>query len=165
MGAAERLVVDSATDYARRIHAGEILAGRLVRLTCKRHLDDLEYGPARSLTWHPGRAEHAINFIQCLRHYQGTMAGQLFILSPWQRFIIGVLFGWYAAEGQRRFRIAYIEIGKGNGKTPLAAAVALYALVADGEAGAEVYSAATSREQAGICFNDCKEFANKCRPT
>lgn len=164
MGAAERLVVDTCTDYARRVHSGELIAGPWVRLACKRHLDDLEQGPARGLVWHPGRAEHAIDFIQCLRHYQGTSAGQRFMLGAWQRFIIGSLFGWYAAEGQRRFRIAYIEIGKGNGKTPLAAAVALYGLVADGEAGAEVYSAATNREQAGICFNDCKEFALACPP-
>jgi len=164
MGAAERVIVDSTTDYALRVTAGEILAGPWVRLACKRHLADLEAGPARGLEWHPGRAEHAIDFIQCLRHYQGAHAGKRFILSPWQRFVVGSCFGWYAAEGQRRFRIAYVEIAKGNGKTPLAAAVALYALVADGEAGAEVYSAATSRDQASICFNDAKQFVMACAP-
>ena len=164
MGALERLVVDSVTDYAQRVCDSEILAGPWVRLACKRQLGDLVQAKAKGLLWHPEKAEHAIDFIQCLRHYQGTNAGQRFILSPWQRFIVGCLFGWYTTEGQRRYRIAYIEIGKGNGKTPLAAAVALYGLVADGEAGAEVYSAATNREQAGICFNDCKEFALSCPP-
>lgn len=164
MGAAERLVVDTTSDYARRVAAGEIVAGLWVRLAAKRHLDDLVHGPARGLIWQHASAEHALNFIECLRHYQGATAGQRFILSAWQRFVVGCVFGWYAAEGQRRFRIAYIEIGKGNGKTPLAAAVALYALVADGEAGAEVYSAATSREQAGICFNDCRQFVMASAP-
>lgn len=164
MGAADRVVVDSTTDYALRVASGEILAGPWVRLAAKRHLEDLDAGLSRGLSWHPGRAEHAIDFIQCLRHYQGASAGKRFILSPWQRFVVGSVFGWYAAEGQRRFRIAYIEIAKGNGKTPLAAAVALYALVADGEAGAEVYSAATSRDQAGICFNDAKQFVMSCPP-
>jgi phage terminase large subunit-like protein len=164
MGAAERLVVDATTDYANRIAVGEIVAGPWVRLAAKRHLRDLEEGPARGLIWRPELADRAVQFIECLRHYQGSVAGKLFILSDWQRFIVGSCFGWYAAEGQRRFRIAYVEIGKGNGKTPLAAAVALYGLVADGEAGAEVYSAATSREQAGICFNDAKQFVLACTP-
>ncbi len=164
MGVADQLVVDSATDYARRVEGGEVVAGPWVRLACRRHLKDLEDGAARGLVWRPEKAEHAIDFIGCLRHYQGATAGHRFVLSPWQRFIVGSLFGWYAAEGQRRFRIAYVEIGKGNGKTPLGAAIALYALVADDEAGAEVYSAATSRDQAGICFNDAKQFVLACPP-
>lgn len=164
MGAAENLVVDSTTDYAKRVESGEVVAGPWVRLACRRHVLDLQHGSERNLNWHPGCAEHAIDFIECLRHYQGAAAGKRFLLSAWQRFIVGSVFGWYAAEGQRRFRIAYVEIGKGNGKTPLGAAIALYALVADGEAGAEVYSAATSRDQAGICFNDAKQFVLACPP-
>lgn len=164
MGAADRIIVDRATDYARAVHAGEILAGPWVRLAAKRHLDDLERGAERGLQWFAGRAEHAIEFIQCLRHYQGTSAGKRFTLTPFQRFVVGSLFGWYAAEDQRRFRVAYVEIAKGNGKTPLAAAIALYGLVADGEAGAEVYSAATNRDQASICFNDAKQFVLACPP-
>lgn len=164
MGAADRIQVDHATDYARQVHSGEVLAGPWVRLAVKRHLDDLEQGAARGLQWFPTRAQHAIEFIQCLRHYQGTSAGKRFVLTPFQRFVVGSLFGWYAQDGQRRFRVAYVEIAKGNGKTPLAAAVALYGLVADGEAGAEVYSAATNRDQASICFNDAKQFVLACPP-
>ncbi|KQM68784.1 terminase large subunit [Xylophilus sp. Leaf220] len=164
MGAADQVALDPVTDYALRVGTGEIVAGPWVRLAAKRHLADLKEGPARGLVWKPEKADHAITFIQCLRHYQGATAGRRFLLSAWQKFIIGSCFGWYMQDGQRRFRIAYIEIGKGNGKTPLAAAVALYALVADGEAGAEVYSAATSRDQAGICFNDAKQFVLSCGP-
>lgn len=164
MGAADQVALDPVTDYALRVGTGEIVAGPWVRLAAKRHLADLKEGPVRGLVWKPEKADHAITFIQCLRHYQGATAGRRFLLSAWQKFIIGSCFGWYMQDGQRRFRIAYIEIGKGNGKTPLAAAVALYALVADGEAGAEVYSAATSRDQAGICFNDAKQFVLSCGP-
>ncbi len=165
MAAAEPVVelVDEATEYARAVIAGEIVAGPLVRLACQRHLNDLDHGAARGLVWNPDLAAHAVGFIERLRHYQGVYAGRRFLLSPFQKFVIGSLFGWYAGE-QRRFRVAYVEIGKGNGKTPLAAGIALYMLVADGEAGAEVYSAATSRDQAAICFNDAKEFARACPP-
>lgn len=164
MGTTDTVVHDPVTDYALRVQAGDIVAGPWVRLAAKRHLSDLASGHERGLVWRQERADHVIQFIECLRHYQGATAGQRFRLSAWQKFVVGSLFGWYTTDGQRRFRIAYVEIGKGNGKTPLAAAVALYALVADGEAGAEVYSAATSRDQAGICFNDAKEFVLKCAP-
>jgi len=157
-------LVDPVTDYAQKVIAGTVVAGPWVRLAAKRHLEDLEQGPGRGLIWHPERAQHAITFIECLRHYQGDKAGKRFILSDWQRFVVGSVFGWYVNDGQRRFRIAYVEIGKGNGKTPLAAAIALYGLVADGEAGAEIYSAATSRDQAGICFTDAKQFVLSCAP-
>jgi phage terminase large subunit-like protein len=164
MGAAERVVVDSATDYARRVAAGEILAGPWVRLAAKRHLQDLETGAARGLVWHPELAEHAIQFIECLRHYQGHRSPASCSSSRLAAVRRRIVLRLVRVDGQRRFRIAYVEIGKGNGKTPLAAAVALYGLVADGEAGAEVYSAATSREQAGICFNDAKQFVLACPP-
>lgn len=165
MVAAEPILtpLDDATDYARLAVSGDIVVGPLVRLACQRHIDDLERGHERGLTWNPDLAEHAIGFIERLRHYQGIHAGRRFVLSPFQKFIIGSLFGWYAGE-QRRFRVGYVEIAKGNGKTPLAAGIALYMLVADGEAGAEVYSAATSRDQAQICFNDGKEFVRACPP-
>lgn len=81
-----------------------------------------------------------------------------FVLGAWQAFIVGSLFGWLAPDGFRRFRTAYVEIGKGNGKTPLAAALSLYMLYADSEPGAEVYSAAVTRPQAGICFRDAVRF-------
>jgi phage terminase large subunit-like protein len=147
----------------------QIVTGPYVRLACERHLRDLEEGPARGLSWHPEFAERAIGFIECLRHYEGVHAGNPFKLSPFQKFIVGSLFGWYTTvpvEGDaayaglfRRFRTAYVEIAKGNGKTPLAAAIGLYGLVADGEMGAEVYSAATGRDQAKICFRDAVELA------
>lgn len=139
-------------DYARKVLAGEIVAGRLVRLACARHLRDLETGGERGLVWDGAAAARAIQFVGLLM----LPNGKAFVLEPFQAFIVGCLFGWKGDDGFRRFRTAYIEMGKGGGKSPLAAAVGLYGLVADGEAAAEVYSAAVTREQAGILFRDAK---------
>src|SRR5688572_21702095 len=93
-------------------------------------------------------------FARFLRHSKGQFAGKKFELLPWQwEEIIKPLFGWRRADGTRRYRRAYIEVPKKNGKSTLAAGIALYLLIADGEPGAEVYSAAADRDQASIVFN------------
>ncbi len=145
--------------FARDVVAGKVVAGRLVRLACARHLRDLETGHARGLRFDREKAGRAIDFFGFLLLADGEFAGKPFELQPFQRFVVGSLFGWVGADGHRRFRTAYIEQGKGNGKSPLAAGVGLYGLVADGEAGAEVYSAATTRDQASILFRDAKLLA------
>ncbi len=150
---------DPTTAYARAAAAGKVVVGRLVKLACERHLADLKDGPVRSIRWDAKAADRAFRFIGLLSLGEGAFEGRPFILQPFQQFIVGSLFGWKGADSFRRFRTAYVEIGKGNGKTPLAAAVGLYGLVADGEAGAEVYSAATTREQAGILFRDAQNMA------
>jgi phage terminase large subunit-like protein len=134
---------------------GEIIAGPLVRSACERHLLDLRTGAGRGLTWDRARAERAIRFFPAvLRLAEGQHAGEPFQLQPWQEFIVGSLFGWLGPDGFRRFRNAYIEGAKGCGKSPLAAGIGLLLLVADGEMHAEVYAAATTREQAHILFDD-----------
>src|SRR5262249_26485157 len=77
-----------------------------------------------------------------------------FLLTPANTFIVGSIFGWKMPDGYRRFREAYIEEGKGNAKTPLAAGIGLYGLTMDGEQAAEIYSVATGIEQARICWRD-----------
>lgn len=84
----------------------------------------------------------------------GDFEGLPFVLIDFQEFIIGSVFGWLDADGSRRFRVAYVETGKGSGKSPLAAGVGLYGLTADGENRAEIYSAATKKDQAMILFRD-----------
>jgi phage terminase large subunit-like protein len=94
-------------------------------------------------------------FREFLRHSKGEWAGKPFELLEWQwRDVIAPLFGWKRSDGTRRYRRAYIEVPKKNGKSTLAAGIALYMLVADGEPGAEVYFAASDRDQAGICYNE-----------
>src|SRR5574344_347702 len=80
------------------------------------------------------QADYVVNFIQCLCHTKGKWAGKPFLLLPWQEEIIRNLFGILKADGKRQFTTAYIEIPKKNGKSELAAAVALYLLFGDGEA-------------------------------
>ena len=98
----------------------------------------------------PVAGRHAIAFFGFLRHSKGEWAGQTFALAPWQAFVVGCLFGWQRADGLRRFRTAYCAVPRKNGKSTLSAGIGLYLLVADGEQGAEVYSAATTRDQARI---------------
>lgn len=101
-------------------------------------------------------------FEHVLRHTKGRFAGQPFILQPWQRKLLRSLFGWKRKnDGTRRYRYAFIEIPRKNGKSTLASGIALYLLVADGEPGAEVYSAAGDREQAKIVFDQAKQFVKR----
>ena len=140
------LVDDAVTAWARSVAAGEIVAGPHVRNAASRHLDDLENGAKRGLKWDWTAADRALRFFPVvLRLAGGKFEGKKFDLHPSQAFKIGSIFGWKKADGKRRFRRAYIEEGKGNGKSPLAAGIGMYFLLADGEARAEVYAAAFSR--------------------
>lgn len=146
---------DPATAYAQKVVAGKIIAGPHVRGSCERHLRDLEEAGKRGLVWDKKAAARALGFFpDVLRLSEGQFEGQPFELHPAQAFIVGSLFGWKRKDGTRRFRRAYIEQGKGNGKSPLAGGIGLYGLVADGESGAQVFAAAAKMDQARILFND-----------
>ena len=146
---------DPATQYALDVTTGKVLAGPDIRNACARHIRDLENGPARGLFWDVEAVSRVINFFaRVLKLNGGEHEGQPFILLPWQCFIVGSLFGWKSADGTRRFRMSYIESGKGSGKSPLAGGVGLYLLMADKEPRAEVYAAATKKDQAMILFRD-----------
>lgn len=148
-------VEDPATQYAREVHSGERLAGPDIRNACARHLRDLKEGPKRGLTWDLAAANKAIRFYRTvLKLNGGEFEGLPFELLPWQKFIVGSIFGWKASDGYRRFRVVYVESGKGSGKSPLAAGVGLTGLIADNEARAEIYAAATKKDQAMILFRD-----------
>ncbi|UFH28814.1 terminase large subunit [Pseudomonas sp. CIP-10] len=148
-------VDDPATQYAKEVHSGERVAGPDIRNACARHLRDLEEGPKRGLTWDLAAANKAIRFYRTvLKLNGGEFEGLPFELLPWQKFIVGSIFGWKSSDGYRRFRVVYVESGKGSGKSPLAAGVGLTGLIADNEARAEVYAAATKKDQAMILFRD-----------
>lgn len=147
--------LDRINDYADGVLAGRIIAGPHVRNSCRRHFDDLEKGPARGLWFDIEDADHKLGFFEnVLRLSEGQFEGLPFHLHTSQDFIIGSLFGWKRADGTRRFRRAYVEQGKGNGKSPVAGGIGLIGMTADGEAGAQVYSAAAKRDQANILFSD-----------
>lgn len=146
---------DRTSAYAEAVLSGRIVAGPHVRNACRRHLADLRLGHKRGLRFDAESAERAFRFFEgVLKLSEGQFEGQAFTLQPSQAFIVGSLFGWKRADGTRRFRRAYIEQGKGNGKTPMCAGMAIYGLCADGEAGSQVYSAAAKKDQAAILFRD-----------
>lgn len=108
--------------------------------------------------------EHVCEFVEILPHTKGEWAKrrETIKLQPWQSFILACVFGWKRrVDNARRFRIAYCEVSRKNAKSTLLAAIALYLLTADQEAGAEVYSLATTRDQASIVFNTAKQMALK----
>lgn len=150
--------VSPVTAYAEAVVAGKVLTGRLVRLACERHLRDL----GRMDIHFDGRAaQFAIDFFSHLSLSGGDFSGKPFNLQPWQAFIVGSLFGWKLPDGLRRFRVGYVEVGKGNGKTPMAAGIGLLMMMADGEERAEVYSAAVDRDQAQILFRDAVAMVDR----
>ena len=109
---------DPTTLYAIKVGRGEILAGPPVRSACKRHIRDWD---REDLVWDVEAALDALDFFtDVLVFTDGDKEDDPFTLELWQCFIVGSLFGWKGEDGWRRFRTAYIEIGKGNGKSPLA---------------------------------------------
>lgn len=150
-----------ATLYAEAVIAGDVAAGRLVRLACERHLRDMEHGHERGLYFDDRLAERSIKFFSLLKHHKGEWANHPMHLEPWQQFIIGSLFGWQNQDGTRRYRTAYNEMGRKNGKSTLAAGLGLFLAFFDGEPGAEVYAAATKRDQAMIVWLEAKQTVLK----
>lgn len=148
--------------YARAVNNGKIVAGPHVRNACRRHFDDLKKGKERGIRFDEAKAFRAIEFFEKrLKLSEGQFDGIDFLLDPSQVFIIGSIYGWVKADGYRRFRRAYIEMGKGNGKSPLAGGIGLYGLMADNEPGAQIYSAAAKKEQADILFRDAVNMASR----
>lgn len=108
------------------------------------------------------KAQHAVSFINCLKHTKGQWRGVPFELLPWQDKIIRDIFGAVKPNGYRQYNTAYIEIPKKNGKSELAAAVALLMTCGDNEWGAEVYGCASDRQQASIVFDVAVDMVDQC---
>jgi phage terminase large subunit-like protein len=163
---------DPVTQYATDVVAGTIVAGRLVRRACQRHLDDLAHQRAKGLVWNAAEAQAVIDFfaeVLCLPEDTASeetvtdeaappVDGSPFVLQPWQQFLVGSLMGWYTVAGYRRFRDGYVETAKGAGKTPVGAGLMLYLLVADGERGAQIYFAAVTKDQAKLAMADAEKM-------
>ena len=108
------------------------------------------------------RADYAVAFINCLKHTKGKWYGKPFTLIPWQEKIVRDLFGTIKPNGYRQFNMAYVEIPKKQGKSELAAAIALLLTCGDHEERAEVYSCAADRNQASIVFNVAADMVRLC---
>lgn len=154
--------VSLARAYVRDVLGGKIAVCKWVRLACERQRRDLQAAKTAAFGYYfdPIAAEKICDFVRRLRHVKGKWAGQTIQLEPWQCFILTTIFGWRRkSDGARRFRQAYLEIPRKNGKSIFAAGIGLYMLVADNEAGAEVYSGATSEHQAWEVFRPAKMMA------
>jgi phage terminase large subunit-like protein len=141
---------DPVTAYAARVASGELPAGQWQIAACTRHLRDLDRDAYR---FRPDLARRAFELFGKFRHYKGEWGGRPIVLEPWQQFVIGSLMGWTDASGTRRkYRHAFIELPRGNGKSTLAGGLlVMFAFFLD-EPGSESYSVATKKDQARISF-------------
>lgn len=141
-----------AEQYAIDVTSGKNPACDSVKMACRRHLDDLANFADR---YDSRKADRVCRFAEMLPHVKGSWAAnaELIVLQPWQIFILCCLFGWMKKTADtRRFSLAYIEVGRKNAKSILAAIIGLYIFACDGEFGAEVYSGATKEDQAMEVF-------------
>lgn len=168
--------LDAVTQFALDVVEGrKFVVAYSVLLACKRHLEDLETGPARGLVWNPEEAHLAIEFFETVLRLPEEsdgddgddqappVDGTPFMLSPWQKFVVGSLIGWWRKKSGKlrlRFRTAYLETGKGSGKTPMCAGLLIYVAIRFGQRAAQIYVAAVTREQAQIGFADCVKMVN-----
>lgn len=135
--------------------SGRVVAGDLLRRACERHIRDIKDAPRRGFHWRPEVAADALDFFpKVLTITAGAQVGQPFRLPSWTAFAVGSLYGWRRASGLKRFRHAWFELGKGQVKTPLMAAIGLYEMGFAGTQRAEVYAIAKDRNQANVLFRD-----------
>ena len=152
-------MTDPVTKYAQDVITGHQPACNFVKQACQRHIDDLQ---RTDIYFDIDHVEKVFRFLRLCKHYKGEWAGQPIELHPAQQFIVGNLFGWkYRKNGLRRFRTAYVELPRKNGKSTLLSAIALYLLIADREPGAEIYAAATKEDQAKIVWKAAWEMVKK----
>lgn len=144
--------MNSVDSYISKVQSGELLVGPFIKKAIDRHINDLERAHERGLYFDEAAGQYVCDFIEtfCNPPNQDTPMK----LMDWQKFCLGILYGWKRKDGSRRFRRTYLEIGKKNGKTALVAALCLYHLIADGEQSARCFVAATGLKQASICFRE-----------
>ena len=151
--------MEKLQQYITDIETGVIPSCIYVKQAVERFKNDLL---REDLYFDEAKAQRVVDFVSILKHSTGKFDNKPFILSPWQVFIIANLYGiTYKDTGKRKYKRAYIEMARKQGKTAFIAALGLYHLMADGEAGAEVILAANSKEQATTAFKMCSNFATK----
>jgi len=160
----DEVSIERATRWAKDVVTGDEIACKWVKLAAERHLHDVKRSKKSGYPYHfnVDSGQFALDFFSLLHHSKGEWAGTPIVLAPWQQFIIGCVFGWLRNEDQkRRFRTIWEEIARKNGKTTKLSGVGLLGLTVDGEGGAEIYSAATKRDQAKICFDEAVSMRDK----
>ena len=152
-------------EYYSEIESKKIVACEEIKCLYKRMVEEMDRQEDASFPFYfdEGVGNHAIEFIETFcKHYQGEHAGKTVRLELFQKAFVQCLFGWLEKEtGLRRFREYFFEVARKHGKSFLSACIADYMLVADGEDGAEVYSAATKLDQAKIIYNAAKNIVDQ----
>lgn len=156
--------IQRAYEYAADVKSGKVIVNRYIKLAVDRYYRDLKNEKKSEFYFDEKAAQKALLFFDLLCFTKGKWKGNVFKLEPWQAFIVANIFGWKRKDsGYRRFTEAYIAVPKKNGKTEIAAGIGLCMLIADKEPGAEVYAAAATRDQAGICFKAAKSMAKQSK--
>lgn len=150
------------TDYAEKVINGEIVAGLYIKQACERYLAWME---RTDIVFDEQAADRVVTFIEKLHHYKGKTAGQRFILSDWQRFVLYHVYGFYwKGTDKRVIRNVYLECARKQGKSMYIAALSLYSLLADGEPSAECYVVANSAKQANNLYTMARTLAGQLDP-
>ncbi len=149
-------------EYWNQIESGKVFVGDKIRRVYKKLVDDMN-DPNSVYEYNSERANHAIDFVQKFtKHSKGEMGGKPFILELWQRAMTAALFGFvHKTEETRKYREFILIVARKNGKSAWASAIGLYMLVADGEPGPEIVSAATKKDQAKIVWLESKRMVKK----
>lgn len=149
---------DKYLNYAKQVLNGEIIASVYVKLACERFMSWFDNPEFEFKT---KKVDKVVSFISKLKHYTGKSNGKPFILTDWQYFIVENIYGWYyKGTNKRVIKNVYIEVGRKSGKTTLLSAIALYAMIADGENGSEVDCVANTKQQAKILFDTASNLAD-----
>lgn len=148
--------------YLGQIVSGEVVVSKKVERVYRKLVADMS---DMECPWefHERRADHAVIFIERFcKHSKGPAGGSPFILELWQKALVAAMFGFiHKIDGTRRFREVALIVARKNGKSTLAAAIGIYLMIADQEPGAEVYAAATKKDQAKIIWLEAKRMVNK----
>lgn len=155
------LTYNPILEYWNAIENGEVVSDK-VRRVYRKLVNDLN-NPDSEWEYDPKRANHAIEFVENFcKHSKGKMGGKPFILELWQKAMTAALFGFvHKIDGIRKYREFILIVARKNGKSAWGSAVALYMMAADGEAGPEIVSAATKKDQAKIIWSEAKRMVKK----
>ena len=136
--------------------------GKWERLYRERMERDRREAPARGLRFDREAGDRVVRWVErYCHHFTGEWAGKRIVLEEWQREVTREVFGWMREDGLRRFRTAYIEIPRKNGKSTWSAPLGLYLMVGDGEPGAQVFASATKRDQAKIVWGSALQMVRR----
>jgi len=156
--------LESVEEYCDNILTGKIKSGLHLRNAVARFNADMLENSANGFDFSRESFEKVVTFVQSLKHFTGIHAGKNFVLQPWQLFIVANIYGFYNTDGTRRFQTVYLEMARKQGKTALVAALSLYHLIKDDEAGGEILFTANSLDQAKIGFRMVNGFTKGIDP-